>query len=286
MNFKKTGLFIITLFIYYNIKSQIVTEKKYIDTSAILNRVTMLYTPGYLEIKKQLEEKYRNMDPGRFGEFNNGSLQELDTDEKLIAFTFDACVGAMNTYNAGLINLLRKEGVPATLFVGGSWITCNADIFQELAKDTLFEIENHGLLHRVCSVNGRSVYGVWSTRNIGDVVDEIELNARRIERLTGRRPLFFRSSTAFCDEVSVKIAHDLGMNVVSYSVLSEDAIPFKSAGGIIKNILSNVVPGSIVIMHFNHPLWNEEEAMKIIIPLLRKEGYRFVKLKDCQLKKK
>ena len=114
----------------------------------------------------------------------------------MLALTFDACGGRNDGYNKDLIDYLRAEKIPATLFVTGVWIDKYPEVFAELAADPLFEIENHGLLHRLCSTEGRSMYGVRGTRNLDGVIDEMELGARKIGSLTGRRPVFFRSATA------------------------------------------------------------------------------------------
>jgi peptidoglycan/xylan/chitin deacetylase (PgdA/CDA1 family) len=50
-----------------------------------------------------------------------------------------------------------------------------------------------------------------------------------------------------------------------------------------ENVLKNIKPGAIVIMHFNHPEWNTKEAIQKIIPKLRDMGYTFVLLKDFEL---
>jgi peptidoglycan/xylan/chitin deacetylase (PgdA/CDA1 family) len=237
-------------------------------------------TINYSELKKKIVDGCRDSVPGQFGEFIKGIKLNIDTKEKIIALTFDACGGRGSGYNDSLINYLRKEKIPATLFISGRWIEANEDTFMNLAKDTLFEIENHGLQHRLCSVNGKSVYGVAGTKNVGEVIDEMELNARKIEKLTGTRPKYFRSATAYTDDVCVKIAGKLNLQIVNYSVLSGDAIPYTPAKKISRNILKQVKPGSIVIMHFNHPEWKEKEALEIVVPKLKEKGYSFVKLKD------
>jgi peptidoglycan/xylan/chitin deacetylase (PgdA/CDA1 family) len=243
-----------------------------------------LYTPEYLEFRRSICVEFPNPTPGQFGEFINGVFEKVRTKDKVVAFTFDACGGRGGKgYNAGLIDYLRKEGVAATLFITGLWIDANKKTASQLAADTLFEIENHGLGHRLCSVNGASVYGIQGTRNVEEVVDEMELNARKIESLTGRRSRFFRSATAFTDETCTKIASRLGMQIVSYHVLSGDAIPGTPAKIIADNVLRKVTSGSIVIMHFNHPNWQEKQAMEIIIPRLKSLGYSFVKLNQYPL---
>lgn len=247
-------------------------------------QVVRLYTPDYVRLRDGLIREFSGAMPGRFGEFVKGVYEYLDTPEKIMALTFDACGGKSRGYNAGLIGFLRKSKVPATLFVTGLWIDENPAIFRDLARDPLFEIENHGLLHRLCGVAGETKFGIAGTANVGEVVDEMELNTRKIARLTGRRPVYFRSATAYTDETAAKIARKLGLEIVSYSVLSGDAAPRVPARVLRDNIVNNARPGAIVIMHFNHPERKEEEALRAAIPLLQARGFSFVKLGDFKLK--
>lgn len=241
------------------------------------------YTAGYLKFKQRIEAEFRKDLPGRFSEFSGRGRADKSPYHKVIAFTFDACGGRNDGYNKALIGYLRAESIPATLFVTGIWIDKNQETFAELAQDPLFEIENHGLLHRLCSAEGRSMYGVRGTRDLGGVIDEMELGARKIATLTGRRPVFFRSATAYTDELSRKVARRLGMEVVSYDVLSGDANR-ASAKTMSRNILRGARHGSVVIMHFNHPEWPVAEALALAVPELRARGFHFSKMEDFTVK--
>jgi peptidoglycan/xylan/chitin deacetylase (PgdA/CDA1 family) len=240
----------------------------------------------YIAHKNMIVKQYAHLPAGHWGEFVKGVNEKIDTDQKLIALTFDACGGGKigNGYDADLINYLRKEKIPATLFVTGLWIDANYKTFLELSKDPLFEIENHGFKHRPCSVKGDSAFGIIGTKNISDAYDEIDANAEKIRLITSRKPMFFRSATAYTDEACVKMAKMMGITIVSYEVLSGDAIPETSSKTIVNNVLKNVKPGAIVIMHFNRPENNTCEALQMIIPQLRAKAYNFVKLQEYPLK--
>lgn len=242
------------------------------------NKVKPYYTPDYLAFRDKIIKEYPNAKPGRFGLVIKDVFEDVADKEKVLAFTFDACIGKDNDYNAPLIAFLRKERIPATLFVSGLWIDSNQAVFRDLAADSLFEMGNHGLLHRLCSINGETKYGIAATQNLAEVIDEMELNARKMAAITGKRPRFFRSATAYTDETCAKIANQLGMKIVGFDVLSGDAVPFTPAEIIKNTIIANAKPGAIVIMHFNHPQWHELEALQMAIPILRAQGYRFVKL--------
>ncbi|HEY4788002.1 MAG TPA: polysaccharide deacetylase family protein [Bacteroidales bacterium] len=251
--------------------------------------IKLLYSDSqYLSRKAMVRKQFAHAAPGHWGEFVKGVDEDIITNKKIIAFTFDACGGSRrgNGYDSLLIKYLKKEAVPATLFVTGKWIDANYTTFLNLAKDTLFEIENHGLNHRPCSVNGESEYGIQGTISVTDAYDEIEANAEKIRLITGRRPTFFRSATAFTDEACAKMAKMLGITVISFDVLSGDAVPGTPVKIIANNVLEHLKPGALVIMHFNHPENNTYEALQVIIPRLRREGYQFSKLQGYPLKGK
>ena len=73
------------------------------------------------------------------------------------------------------------------------------------------------------------------------------------------------------------------MEIVNYDVFSGDAEPFASATILRDNIFRAARGGAIVLMHFNHPRWNEKEALALVVPALREKGFSFVKLEDFAL---
>ena len=239
---------------------------------------------SYVNLKKKVVSEFTNAKPGRWGMFVKGVDEDLNTKQKYIAFTFDACGGERGKgYDKELIDFLHKEKIPATLFVTGKWIDSHFVTFLSLSKDTLFEIENHGFNHKPCSINGESKFGINGTSNVGEAFEEIEANARKIEAIIHYRPVYYRSATAFVDEASARLANELDITVVSFQVISCDAMPLVSDSLIISNVIKNIKPGAIVIMHFNHPEWNTYEAMQKIVPKLRKMGYHFVRLNEFSL---
>lgn len=239
-------------------------------------------TSGYDATKQKLTARYGGIVPRQWGETVTGVKTRIRTKEKVIALTMDACgSGKGMGYDSRLIEFLEKEEVPATLFINARWIGPNRAAFDHLAATPLFEIANHGLLHRPASVNGRSVYGLQGTKNVGELVDEIELNARKLEELTGRRPRFYRSGTAYYDEIAVKIAGDLGERVAGFSVLGDRGATYSRAE--VRQALLNARPGDIIIVHMNHPEAGTGGGVMDAVPELKKRGFRFVRLSDVEL---
>lgn len=241
-----------------------------------------LRTFDYQGLKAALVKKYSDTLPKEWGENVSGVKSRLSGGKKVIALTFDACGSAKGMkFDRTLIEYLTREQIAATLFINGRWIEPNRQEFDRLAANPLFEIANHGFSHKPASVSGRSVYGISGTKDAGELVDEIEENARKLEQLTGRRPKFYRSGTAFYDEVAVKIAGELGQQVAGFSLLGDAGATYSSQQ--VKTALLASKAGDIVIMHFNHPESGTAAGVIAAIPELKKRGYRFVKLSDAEL---
>ena len=237
-----------------------------------------------IQSKEGIISAFTGRVPQEWGTAVKGVKTRLKTDQKVLALTFDACGGSQsgNGYDAKLIKYLEDEKIPASLFISGRWMKKNLDILHNLAKKPLFEIENHGLKHKPCSVNGRSVYGIEGTRSVSELVDEIEQNGIKIQNLTGRKPKFYRPATAYCDEICVEVANALGYEVVNFSVLGDAGATYSKKQ--VKEALLNAPPSSIVLMHMNHPEGETADGLIEAIPELKKRGFRFVKLTEYGLR--
>lgn len=220
--------------------------------------------------------------PVQWGENVTGVTTKFHSDKKQIALTFDACGGSARSsqYDAGLIEFLISRHIPATLFINARWIDSNPDIFMQLASNPLFEIANHGTAHKPLSVEGKSVYGIHGTASSDEVIAEILGNNQKIEKLTAKRPAFFRAGTAFYDEQAVSIAHTLGMEIGGFSVLGDAGATF-SAPKVAQQLLS-AKSGDIVLLHMNHPEGGTREGVMLGVEELLKEGFSFVRLGDVK----
>ena len=239
--------------------------------------------PQEILTKEQVISKFSGKIPQEWGEVVKGVKTRLNTDQKVLALTFDACGGPKGSgYDAELIDFLTGEAIPATLFISGKWMDANPEIFQTLSKNPLFEIENHGLKHRPCSATGRSVHRIKGTKSVGEMYDEIEGNALKILNLTGRKPKYFRPGAAYGDEICVEIAHALGYEVVNFSVRGDAGATYSTKK--VKETLLHSAPGSIILMHMNHPEGETAKGVIAAIPELRNRGFRFVKLSEFELR--
>ena len=234
-------------------------------------------------LKERIIHQFSGKAPREWGEKVTGVKTRLNTDRPAIALTLDACGGTTGGgFDTKLIAYLEREKIPATLFISGPWIDTHREVFQTLAQQSLFEIENHGRHHKPCSVSGRSVYGIRGPSSVAELIDEIEIHARRMERQTGRLPRCYRPGTGYCDEIGVQVANALGYEVVNYSVLGD-------AGGTypkrkVREALLRALPSSIVLLHMNRPEGETAEGVMEAIPELRKRGITFHRLSEHSLR--
>jgi peptidoglycan/xylan/chitin deacetylase (PgdA/CDA1 family) len=242
--------------------------------------------PGWsqaIQTKEQIVSKFSGRVPHEWGEVVKGVKTRLDTDQKVLALTFDACGGPKgNGYDAKLIDFLTSEGNPATLFISGKWMDANPEIFQTLSSNPLFEIENHGSKHKPCSTTGRSVHGRKGTKSVKEIYDEIEENALKILNLTGHRPKYYRPGAAYSDEICVEIANAVGYEAVNFSVRGDAGATY--SGKQVEEALLHSAPASIILMHMNHPEGKTAQGVSAAIPELKKRGFRFVKLSEFELR--
>jgi peptidoglycan/xylan/chitin deacetylase (PgdA/CDA1 family) len=235
------------------------------------------------QIKEWIISTFQGRTPQVWGERVKGVKTRLNTDQKVLALTFDACDDPKSLgYDTKLVRYLESEKVSATLFISGRWMDANPELFKKLADNPLFEIENHGLNHKPCSAIGRSAYGIEGTKSVGEIFDEIELNALKIQTLTSQKPKYYRPGTVYCDEICVEIANALGYEVVSFSVLGDAGATYSKEQ--VKKALLNSAPASIILMHLNHPERGTADGVIEAIPELKKRGFRFPKLSEYGLR--
>ncbi|MHB8121141.1 MAG: polysaccharide deacetylase family protein [Desulfuromonadaceae bacterium] len=234
-------------------------------------------------LKQQVTARFSGATPTVWGDRVAGVRTRLDTNDKVIALTLDAC-GSPNGkgIDAGLMEFLNVNQIPATLFVNGRWIDANPELFRQLAANPLFEIANHGIHHKPASITGRSIYGINGTQNVAEVVDEIELNARKIEEISGTRPTLYRSGTAYYDEIAVQISRDLGHEVAGYSLLGDAGATWSAAQ--VTAALLKATPGDIGLLHMNHPEAGTGAGIMAAVPELQRRGFRFVRMSEYPLK--
>ncbi|MEA5446346.1 polysaccharide deacetylase family protein, partial [Gammaproteobacteria bacterium AB-CW1] len=174
-----------------------------------------------------------------------------DQDPGKIALTFDACsqLGS-NRLNEAVLDKLRDHQIPATLFLGGLWMADNPELTRELHDDPQFEIATHAHGHPDLTELTEK-----------DIRLQIAFAQLMSYSLTGEIPRHFRPPFVQYNETVTEIAADLGLKLVHYDIASGDADKDLSAEEIAAQVLDNVQPGSIVVLHLHEPDLATAEAL-------------------------
>src|SRR6478672_11625973 len=76
-------------------------------------------------------------------------LTLVHTAEREVAITFDACATRTQTngFDRAVLEVLKREAVPATIFVSGRWVEAHPAAMTQLAESGLLEFGNHSYDH-------------------------------------------------------------------------------------------------------------------------------------------
>lgn len=176
-----------------------------------------------------------------------------------IALTFDD--GPNTEITPLVLDILEEYGIPATFFLIAESITPESAETVRRAAAMGCDIENHSRTH-----------GYMNRMSPEQIREEIRYCQERIISITGRAPAFFRPpyiavSQTLYDNVDLGLICGAGC---------EDWVPSVSAGERARRVLAHAEDGQIVLLHDMPGNVNTVEALKTIIPELKKRGFRFV----------
>ncbi|TAP43794.1 polysaccharide deacetylase family protein [Arthrobacter sp. S39] len=227
--------------------------------------------------KAQLVAEFAGKRPTEWGLAVTGVVTRSPARPAVI--TLDACGGAGGSgVDQELLAVLRRLGIPATLFVNARWMQANRTLAAELGADPLFELANHGWLHRPLSVSGKSAYGIAGTAGVADAYDELTKCQDVLQEAAGRPSRFFRAGTAYYDDVAAAMTRRLGMLPVNFSINADAGATLPPAA--VASALSAAGPGDIVIAHFNKPGSGTAAGFRQALPRLQGGGTTFARLVD------
>ena len=205
-------------------------------------------------------------------------------DGKTVALTFDADMTADQGPRAAagerfdnprLIATLRRLKVPATVFMTGRWAEEYPDEARSIGRDPQFEIANHSYSHYAYTDD---CYGLPTVAK-ADMRSDLERAYAAFEKAGVPNPMpYFRFPGGCYDETALKELSATGVTAVQWDVVSGDAFA-TDADAVTRQVLDGVRPGSVVVMHCTRsaaPV--TEEVVRAVVPELRRQGYRFVKV--------
>lgn len=195
------------------------------------------------------------------------AVKSADTDEKVIALTFDD--GPHGVYTEEILDILAEYGIKATFFVVGE----NAESYPQIIEREVVEgheLGNHTYSHPMD----------FSSFDINETVEEIHRTEEALNSAAEYRPKLFRPPGGAWGETLSKALERYDYKLVLWSVDTKDW-KRPSAEIIADEVLRSVKPGAIILFHdFVSLKSNTPDALRIIIPELIKEGYEFLTVSE------
>lgn len=191
---------------------------------------------------------------------------------KRVAMIFNIGVGYENRLQ--ILEYLKREDIPATVFPMGWWAEKNPDVLK--AIETLgFEIGSHGDQRKELPPQGDVA-----------IAKDIERAEAVLTDILGKRPaaLFTPYAAATDPRVNGIIAAE-GYLPVGWDVPADDWDFGITKEQVLGAVLPNVVDGSIIEFHLDAPASKEstEAALPEIVQALERAGFTFVTISDMML---
>ncbi len=231
----------------------------------------------YKILNEIIQNEFKQEAPTEQGTDLNGVIKRFKTTDKKAAIVLEACLDEGADLDDALFDKLKEKQVPAALFLDQGWLEKNSTNLKKMMVSGSLSIQSHGLFCRPLSVNGKGVPNHPGTAGVEEVFEEVEKNARDIEKFSGKLPRFFKAGYGFYDDVALKIVTVLGyaavegdMRLRSKDVESEAALQL---------FFQKLQPGSIISIPANRPGTASVWLPKILNGLTQR-GYQVVALDD------
>ena len=208
-------------------------------------------------------------------------LSSTPRTQKEIALTFDDEIRpVLFSGTDGIRSILDANKAPATFFVLGAQVRSSPEIFKELVSDG-HEIENHTWGHD-------NLLKLKKQKGMDAVLSTVERAATAIEHAVGRRPRFFRPPYWAIDREIKDALRAQGYRVMTIddpdvnSADYDDSAHHRPASVLVGRVLKEIRARESRGLHRHVLVFHETrqtaQALREILPELRRQGYGFVTL--------
>ncbi|MDR6124168.1 putative sporulation protein (polysaccharide deacetylase family) [Bacillus sp. SLBN-46] len=226
--------------------------------------------PGYNGLKVDIGASYKNMkSKGVFDEMKleytqvkpKIHLKDLPPtpiykghpDKPMVSFIINVAWG--NEYLPEMLATLKRHNVSVSFFLEGNWVKKNPDVAKMIVSAG-HEVGNHSYSHpdmqKLTAAQTREQ--ILKTNNI-------------IEAATGEKPVWFAPPSGSYRDETIKIADELNMLTVMWTV---DTVDWQkpSPDVLINRVMSKIDKGSMVLMH---PTESTAKSLDRLITLIEKK---------------
>lgn len=188
-----------------------------------------------------------------------------DINKKQIIFTFDAGEGSQSALR--ILEILRRHNIKGTFFITGKWVLHNPGLVQNIVSEG-HEIFNHSFDHPyLTSLSDQQIRTELIDMD-NTIVDLIKQNTKP----------YFRPPYGDRDLRVLKIAARAGFQSVYWTIDARDWMENEgvTADQVRERILSNLSPGTIILMHVGDNITGE--ILDDVFTTIENKGYKIVSL--------
>jgi peptidoglycan-N-acetylmuramic acid deacetylase len=200
----------------------------------------------------------------KYGAFYKGS-----PDTKTLYLTFDS--GYENGQTPKILDVLKKEKVPATFFVTGHFLESQKELSKRIVKEGHI-IGNHSWHH--------PDFTAVSDERIREELAKVK---NRTKEITGQKEMkYLRPPRGVFSERTMQIAKEEGYLHVFWSLAFVDWNVNQQRGWqyAYGNIMRQAHPGCVMLLHSVSQ--DNADALEKAIKDLKKKGYKFKSLDDLK----
>lgn len=196
-----------------------------------------------------------------------GGIFQGNTNEKTIYLTFDN--GYEQGYTAEMLDVLKKEKVPAAFFVTGHYLKSEPDLVRRMVKEGHI-VGNHSMHHPDLTKA--------SNERLKKELEQVE---KAYTKVTGKEDMkYFRAPRGVFSERTLALTQKLGYTNVFWSLAFKDWETNSQKGWKYSydNVMRQIHPGALLLLHTVSK--DNAKALSKIIDDLRKKGYTFKSLDE------
>lgn len=182
-----------------------------------------------------------------------GAIYKANPKKDSVAFIMNVAWG--NEWIPTILSVLKENHIHITFSLEGKWAKNNPELVK-LIVDAGHELANHSYSHPN-----------MANLSYAEQVEQIQKTNEILRAYTKKDPVWFGPPSGSYNELTLKAAHELGMETVMWSV---DTIDWKdnSQQEIKNRVMTRIHPGAIILMH---PKENTMKALPDLIQQIKEQ---------------
>ncbi|MFD1040090.1 delta-lactam-biosynthetic de-N-acetylase [Virgibacillus byunsanensis] len=212
-------------------------------------------------------------DVGKYKEILDeyGAYYADHSGEKVVYLTFD--MGYEQGYTGDILDVLKKESVPATFFVAGHYVTSQPKLINRMVDEGHI-IGNHSYHHPDFTILSKAA-----------MKKELDTLEEEVAKVSEQKELkYLRPPKGVFNERTLKWSNELGYTHIFWSLAFIDWNVDRKSGWkfAFDQLMDHIHPGAIILLHTVSS--DNAEALSQLIVQLKKDGYQFKSLDHLILK--